>query len=226
MEDFYYSCIYDLLETDSAGKVDIATINHFKAKIVNIHAQRACASLIGEEVDMLLKGEQPTLYQAVKKHSRRASGIIQAIWNEDGERQETPAGIAATIVTYLRQYAPIAVDEGSMDTLLSGIDTGLTTGLNLDLLVPFTAEEVHRARKAGGANRAPGLDRLGIGFYRATWELIRGEVLQLCNAMFYERQMSSQQKHGIVVCVPKQKTALPMVSRLCSSGRACVVRGS
>jgi hypothetical protein len=103
MEDFYYPCIYDLLAGGSTGQVDIATLNHFKAKIVNIHAQLVSAEMVGSEVAELLKGEQPTLYQAVRKRAHRISGIIQEIWNEEGERQGTPVGIAATIMGYLQQ---------------------------------------------------------------------------------------------------------------------------
>jgi hypothetical protein len=84
MENYYYSCIFDLLESGVARQVDVATLNHFKAKIVNIHAQRMRVAMIGTEMADLVSGDQPTLYQCVRKHKRRTNSVVQAIRDEAG----------------------------------------------------------------------------------------------------------------------------------------------
>jgi hypothetical protein len=89
--------------------------------------------------------------------------------------------------------------------LIEQIDVRLTAEFDLELLVPFTCDEIRTASKAGGMNRAPGLDGLGVGFYRATRELIRDDVVDICNTMFFDGITTPQQKRGTLVRVPKKQ---------------------
>jgi hypothetical protein len=145
MEHYYYSCIYDLLASEAAGQFDVSTLNHFKAKIVNTHAQRMRVAMIGTEMADLVSGEQPTLYQCVRKHKRRTNSVVQAIRDEDGNLHVTPSDIAATFVAYFqKQYSPIDANMECTDELIAHIDARLTADLDLALLAPFTGEDMLR----------------------------------------------------------------------------------
>lgn len=49
----------------------------------------------------------------------------------------------------------------------------------------------------------PGIDGFSLEFYTANWETINTDLLELLNQMFLHRNITPQQKHGIIVCVPK-----------------------
>jgi hypothetical protein len=192
--------VYDLLESGANGRVDVATLNHFKAKIINIRAQRARVAMIGVEMADLVSGEQPTLYQSVKKHKRRTASVDQAIRDENGIEHQTQSSIAAAFVQHFQKlYAPLGADVECTEVMIEQIDERLTAELDLELMAPFTSDELRVAIRAGGMHRAPGLDSLGVGFYRATKELIRDDMVGICNAMFFEGITTPQQKRGILV---------------------------
>jgi hypothetical protein len=142
--------------------------------------------MTGMEMADLVHGEQPTLYQWVQKQNRRSNSIVQAIRDAEGHLQVTQSGIAATFVAFFQnQYVTIGADTECTDKLLEHIDMRLTADLDLALMTPYTGDEIRAAVRAGGMNRAPGLDGLGIGLYRATWDLIRDDMVDLYNAMFF-----------------------------------------
>ena len=57
--------------------------------------------------------------------------------------------------------------------------------------------------RKGGKKKAPGSDGLGLELYKANWAAIKDNIGKLMKQMFIERKVSPQQKHGLIVCLPK-----------------------
>ena len=68
---------------------------------------------------------------------------------------------------------------------------------------PISLEEVHIAVRKGGKNKDPGSDGIGLEFYKENWAKIQDDIGAMMNQMFMERNLSAQQKHGVIVCLPK-----------------------
>jgi hypothetical protein len=73
-----------------------------------------------------------------------------------------------------------------------------------NLECPITSEELLTALQAGARHKLPGINSFGLEFYTANWDTISTDLLQLLNHMFLNNNISSQLKHGIIVCLPKQ----------------------
>jgi len=68
---------------------------------------------------------------------------------------------------------------------------------------PITYDEILMALRAGALHKALGIDGLVLEFYTENWDTIKSDLKDLLNRMFLHNQASTQQKHGIVVCLPK-----------------------
>jgi len=68
---------------------------------------------------------------------------------------------------------------------------------------PISLEEVHIAVRKGGKNKAPGNYGIGLEFYMANWATIQDDTAAMMNQMFMERKVSAQQKHRVIVYLPK-----------------------
>jgi len=72
---------------------------------------------------------------------------------------------------------------------------------------PFTIPEIYQAILAGGQNRAPGRDGIGLEFYKCTWEFIKEDT------MFFENTITAQQKAGAIILLPKNKPTVHPTDR-------------
>jgi hypothetical protein len=72
---------------------------------------------------------------------------------------------------------------------------------------PITMEELRSAVRTGKSGKATGCDGIGNEFYKLQWNTIKHELLLIIRQMHTERVISAQQKHGILVFIPK--TTMP-----------------
>jgi hypothetical protein len=68
---------------------------------------------------------------------------------------------------------------------------------------PIAEDEIVKALRKGGKNKAPGGDGLCLEFYTENWDTIRQDLLGLLNHMFLQQRITPKQKDGIIVCLPK-----------------------
>jgi hypothetical protein len=74
--------------------------------------------------------------------------------------------------------------------------------------MPLTTDELHHAVTKGGGNKAPGRDGRGADYFKATWEALKEDILELFSTMFFGKKVTEQQKRSVIVCIPK--TAKPI----------------
>ena len=70
MENFYYACLYDILQCPIQHAERRAALNHLKAKIVKIHNARLARGQI-ELRTHILQEERMSLFQLIKRRQRR-----------------------------------------------------------------------------------------------------------------------------------------------------------
>jgi hypothetical protein len=163
----------------------------------------------GTESSNLLSEELPTLYQLIRGHKRNATRLVWSVRNGEGNIQTSPSGRAKSFTRFFQEkYAKIEVDPENVQTMETYIQTDGSQATGMEYEAPFTQSEILKATKSGEHNRAPGRDGLGLGFYKATWAVIRGDLGSILNYMFFEGTITAQQKQGIIMCLPKAKSML------------------
>jgi Reverse transcriptase (RNA-dependent DNA polymerase). len=71
---------------------------------------------------------------------------------------------------------------------------------------PITEGELQAAVRKGASSKAPGRDGICPEFFEVNWNSITDDMLALFNRMYLDGRIMEQQKHGIVVCIPKTDT--------------------
>jgi hypothetical protein len=66
----------------------------------------------------------------------------------------------------------------------------------------ISMEELKTAVIKCAGNKAPGRDGICLEFFKTNWDTIK-DMLSLLNQMYKDGKILEQQKHGIVVCIPK-----------------------
>jgi hypothetical protein len=158
MENFYFSCIYELLQGDATHAATQSQLNRLKAKLVCLQHRNLQKKLLDSDEADRVEGESPSLYTVLRMKRRREERSIPALHDDGGVLQTTPGEIARTMTTHLRnKYKPIPVERPSV-RLLAVLHSPSTTDDMDNLTKPFDAAEIHEAFCAGKRRRAPGYD--------------------------------------------------------------------
>lgn len=205
-EHFYYECIYDVLRSQCPHGDKLLALNRFKAKIVKLYSERLKSVMIDNSEDRL-EGEEPPLYHttdAEAPHSKNHLECTRLPWllPKDFDRHRT-----RSFATFLRhKYEPIAVDNSCVEAMVEAAQQARpTTYEEIQRLI--TPDDVSDALRKRGRNKAPGSDGIGLEFYSTNWAIIKDDISEIVNQMFMQRTITTQQKHGVIVCVPKTSGA-------------------
>jgi hypothetical protein len=187
MQDYYYDCIYEILQLPDPEKTLRPILNSLKAKIVRLQNTKLQRILNDNNQAERIEGEQPTTYNVLQVKNRREERTIYALEDTEGTMQTTPTGIVRTMTTYLKErYDGIAVDPESIQKLLEGMTVSQQTTYKGALEKPFEQDEFLHAIRAGERMKAPGRDGIVPEFYLRNWNTIRADMYDIYNQMYWE----------------------------------------
>jgi len=151
-----------------------------------------------------MDGEEPTLFHVLKRRKSCEAVEIRMIKDRQGIIYTRPQNIMNTFVQYVTQkYEPIDVDDTSIAIMEAAIPQTCPTVYADQLESPITYDEILMALRTGARHKAPGIDGLGLEFYTENWDTIKADLKDLLNRMVLHNQVPTQQKYGILVCLPK-----------------------
>ena len=93
MENFYYTCLYDILQRPIQHAERIAALNHPKAKIVKPHNARQVRGQIELRTRDILQEERMSLFQLIKRRHRRGQREISEVQDRDQGWQKSARDI-------------------------------------------------------------------------------------------------------------------------------------
>jgi len=151
-----------------------------------------------------MEDEEPSLLYILKMVKRRETRVIRQIVDMQGNNVSGHRNVLNTFATHLRQkYEPIDIDQTSVTRLQEVIPLTCPTKYADLLEQPITIEELSSALRSGAKHKTPGIDGFSLEFYIANWDTIKQDILELMNQIFLHKKITPQQKHGIIVCLPK-----------------------
>jgi hypothetical protein len=105
-----------------------------------------------------------------------------------------------------QKFAPIISVKEELRTLMNVNHRRLTPQEGESLGAPISLEELRVALRKGRRDTAPGKDGIGITFFKGIWDNAHGDLLELFTRMFSDGDITTQQKEGVIVCIPKKAT--------------------
>jgi hypothetical protein len=79
MVNYYYTCIYEVLQQATPDDTTLPTINRLKAKLVRLHSVRLQKVLINSKDTDRIEGENPTLYNVLQMQKRREEKTVYGL---------------------------------------------------------------------------------------------------------------------------------------------------
>jgi ribonuclease HI len=154
--------------------------------------------------EWLKHGDRNTKYFHACANSRRKKNRIEKIRDEQGIWWKSQEEVGLAFVNYYKGLF-IAGREEEMGPSLQNIQPAVTQGMNEELGLAFTEEEVHAALHQMAPLKAPGPDGLNACFFQQNWTVMQSEVckgiLEILNSGIMPRSLNMTH----IALIPKNK---------------------
>jgi hypothetical protein len=132
-----------------------------------------------------VEGEPPSLHHLIKNRKRQENRMINKTRDDNSLMHGSSTAILKAFTTQFQKAFQLTdVQEDSMDKVLQRGIRSISHEMNSSLTEPITVDELWKAVSQGKPHKAPGVDGIGLEFYRSEWELIKTELVQIMNLCF------------------------------------------
>jgi hypothetical protein len=205
MENFYYEVINTMIRAQCDHETTATTLKHLEAKITRLHHEEQQRFFLNTEDYERLVDENPTLYRFIRTRKRHESWTIQRLQDRNAITHTTMAGILRALKEHMRtKFDVIPVNEDNIHQLMRAVRRKFPPEAEIDLDTPTTMDELRDSIKRGKTNKAPGVGGINQEFLEVMWEAIKHQLLEMVDHMYDTGMISDNQKHGVMVCVPKK----------------------
>jgi hypothetical protein len=185
MGNFYYNSIYQLLQASENHVRKATALKRMKAKIVRLNRVQQQGILLDNGEQDRIVGEELSIHHLIKAIKRQKTSTVTQTYDQEGTLQMSSADILRTFSVHMRRkYDHIPIADESIRRM---VDCGLkkiSSAANTTLEEPVTVDELLHAIKKGKTRKAPGLDGIGLEFFKKIWELTKQDMLTVMNNMY------------------------------------------
>ena len=205
METFY-DAIYNILQETTIRESTSRMLKTLKDNIVGLHHIEQQRMLLDNDEHDRIAEEGPSLYHILQSRKRQETRMTHSIHDRYGNPQTNYTDIMRTFTEFMRRkYDYIQVDEDYVQRMVNTLTKTLPHAANKVLDPPVTMEELRLAVRSAKPLKAPGCDGICREFFKLTWETTK-HMLNVLNQMHSNGTITKQQKHEILVCLPKTPT--------------------
>jgi hypothetical protein len=148
--------------------------------------------------------ERLSLYHLLSVRKPRQRRLITEIMNSTWHMHTTTGAIRKVFYSERQTaYNRLIVDSSCAEELYSVIQHTVPEDLWDVLDAPITENEIRLPIEQAPHNKSPGIDGLSAEFYFWSWEVVKEDLTIMYNTCQTGR-MTSAQKQGITVCIPKK----------------------
>ncbi|KAJ4923431.1 hypothetical protein JOQ06_021430 [Pogonophryne albipinna] len=138
-----------------------------------------------------------------KKNGQRR--VIHSLLSDTGQEITEPSQIRRRAVSFYSTLYTSEYEEG--ETLSEGFCNELpqvSEETNSQLEGPLTIQELQTALQGMQGRRAPGIDGLSVEFYKAYWDVLSHDLLDVFNESLASGSMPMSCRRAVITLLPKK----------------------
>ncbi|KAJ4948523.1 hypothetical protein JOQ06_020056, partial [Pogonophryne albipinna] len=138
-----------------------------------------------------------------KKNGQRR--VIHSLLSDTGQEITEPSQIRMRAVSFYSTLYTSEYEEG--ETLSEGFCNELpqvSEETNSQLEGPLTIQELQTALQGMQGRRAPGIDGLSVEFYKAYWDVLSHDLLDVFNESLASGSMPMSCRRAVITLLPKK----------------------
>lgn len=149
-------------------------------------------------------GDDNTKYFHSFMRKKRYSRHIAMITSEHGDILTDQTDIHQHLTNYYQAFLGSPVQStGLIDNAVISEGATLTFSQQLELVRPFSPEDVKNAMFAIDSHKSPGVDGFGSDFFKKAWSIVGEDVCAAILDFFKTGSLSPHLHHTFLVLIPK-----------------------
>ena len=167
--------------------------------------------LLRSRARWIAEGEKVTTYFCgLEKRNYISKQMIKLTLNNGEEIYETKDIVKEVKTFYERLYLDRQLDDCEISDMVEDMPT-LTLHEKASLEGKITLNEASFALKNMKNNKSPGSDGFTAEFFKFFWLQLGAFVVKSLNNGFMKSELSSTQKEGVIICIPKGDKAKDLI---------------
>jgi hypothetical protein len=148
-----------------------------------------------------------SMYHLLSVRKHRQIRLITETMDSTGHMPTTTGAIQKVFCSGLQNaYNRLILDSSCAEELYSAIQNTVPENLWHVLNASITENEILLAIQQAAHNSSPGDGWFVGGIYVWSWEFVKEDLTVMYNTMFLTGRMTSEQKQGIILRIPKKDT--------------------
>ncbi|WP_419609554.1 reverse transcriptase family protein [Thiolapillus sp.] len=186
-------------------------LEHDKQELIAIREKRMQGVLLRSRARWIAEGEKITKYFCgLEKRNYVSKQMLKLTLSNGEELYETHDIIKEVKRFYERLYSDRNLGNCEILDMVENIPT-LTLQEKLLLEGEITLDEASLALKNMKNNKSPGSDGFTVEFFKFFWLQLGAFVVKSLNNSFRKGELSSTQKEGVIICIPKGDKAKDLI---------------
>ena len=195
--------IHDLEKIHNPNVFEQETLKEKQEELINIRDFRLRGVLLRSRARWVENGEKVSSYFCSLEKRNVVNKCINKLTVDNDHVITDKAKIVDEIQSFYKQlYSKRDVLDAAVSDLVNDIPT-LTDPEASELEGHLTLDEITYALKNMKNGKSPGSDGFPVDFFKVFWRQLGGFVLRSLNAGFDKGEMSSTQKEGVIILLPK-----------------------
>lgn len=166
---------------------------------------RVQGALVRSRVQNITEMDAPScfFFGLEKKHGQKK--VVHSLLSDTGQELTEPGQIRRRAVEFYSSLYSSEYEEN--DALMEGFCGELpqvSAETNSQLDRPLQMEELHVALPSMQGRRAPGVDGLTVGFYKAFWNILAPDILEVFNESLVSGSLQLSCRKAVVTLLPKK----------------------
>ncbi|KAJ3608984.1 hypothetical protein NHX12_023512 [Muraenolepis orangiensis] len=189
--------------TGDRGYIEI--LKEKKTALANLLDVKVQGALVRSRFLNINEMDAPTsfFFGLEKKNGQRR--VIHSLLSGTGQEITEPSQIRRRAVSFYSTLYASEYEEG--ETLSEGFWDGLpqvSEEANSQLEGPLTIQELQTALQGMQGRRAPGIDGLSVEFYKAYWDVLSNDLLDVFNESLASGSMPVSCRRAVITLLPKK----------------------
>ena len=189
----------------TGNRGSINDLKYKKAVLADLLGSKAQGALIRSRFQNEALMDSPSKFFFSLEKKRGQSRFIHALRSVSGQLLTDTSEIRQRAVDFYSHLyeSEYSEDEEAFDSFCSGLPK-VSKETNKELEAPLTSEEVYAALQSMQGGKAPGIDGLPPEFFKAFWNELKQDILDVYNESFKDSWLPQSCRRAVLTLLPKK----------------------